>query len=62
ISSLAALIAATFAPVFTAMLYSVRHPYFAAVLIVAAILVLRHRSNIAKLLTGTEGRIGERAS
>ncbi|MPZ43361.1 MAG: glycerol-3-phosphate 1-O-acyltransferase PlsY [Betaproteobacteria bacterium] len=62
ISSLAALIAATSAPVFTAMLYNVRHPYFAAVLMVAAILVLRHRSNIAKLLTGTEGRIGERAS
>jgi glycerol-3-phosphate acyltransferase PlsY len=40
----------------------VHHPYFAAVLILSAILVLRHRSNIAKLLAGTEGRIGERAS
>jgi glycerol-3-phosphate acyltransferase PlsY len=62
ISSLAALVAAASAPVFTAMLYNVHHPYFAAVLIVSAILVLRHRSNIAKLLAGTEGRIGERAS
>ncbi len=61
-TSLAALIAARTAPVFTAMLYHVRHPYFAAVLIVSAILILRHRSNIAKLLAGTEGRIGERAS
>jgi acyl phosphate:glycerol-3-phosphate acyltransferase len=62
ISSLAALIAAAFAPVFTAMLYNLHHPYFIAVLIVSAILVLRHRSNITKLLAGTEGRIGERAS
>jgi glycerol-3-phosphate acyltransferase PlsY len=62
ISSLAALIAATFAPICTAMLYNVRHPYFSAVVLVAAILILRHRSNIAKLLAGTETRIGERAS
>ena len=44
------------------MLYNLHHPYFIAVLIVSALLVLRHRSNIAKLLAGTEGRIGERAS
>ena len=62
ISSLAALVAAAFAPLCTAALYDLRHPYFAAVLAVAAILVLRHRANIAKLLAGTEGRIGERAS
>ena len=62
ISSLAALVAAAFAPLCTAALYGVGHPYFAAVLLVSAILVLRHRSNIAKLLAGTEGRIGERAS
>jgi acyl phosphate:glycerol-3-phosphate acyltransferase len=62
ISSLAALIAAAFAPVFAAMLYNLHHPCFIAVLVVSAILVLRHRSNIAKLLAGTEGRIGERAS
>ena len=62
ISSLAALVAAVFAPLCTAALYDIRHPYFAAVLLVSAILVLRHRSNIAKLLAGTEGRIGERAS
>jgi acyl phosphate:glycerol-3-phosphate acyltransferase len=62
ISSLAALIAAAFAPIATAVLYDLRHPYFLAVLAVAAILVLRHKSNIAKLLAGTEGRIGERTS
>jgi acyl phosphate:glycerol-3-phosphate acyltransferase len=62
ISSLAALIAAVFAPVFSAMLFNLAHPYFFGVLLVAAILVLRHKSNITKLLAGTEGRIGERAS
>lgn len=62
ISSLAALIAALFAPVFAAMLFTVAHPYFAGVALIAAILVWRHKSNIAKLISGTEGRIGERAS
>jgi len=62
ISSLAALVAAVFAPVFTAMLYNPAHPYFGGVLAVAVILVLRHKRNIANLLAGTEGRIGERAS
>jgi glycerol-3-phosphate acyltransferase PlsY len=62
ISSLAALVAATAAPVFTAMLYSLTHPYFFAVLAVSALLGLRHRSNITKLLAGTEDRIGQRAS
>ena len=51
-------VAAAFAPFATAVLYDVRHPYFVSVLIVSAVLVLRHKSNIAKLLAGTEGRIG----
>lgn len=59
ISSLAALISAVFAPVFAAVLYSVGHPYFWGVLIVSVTLMLRHRSNIANLAAGTEGRIGE---
>lgn len=62
ISSLAALIAAVFAPVFTIFLFDVRHPYFIAVAGIALILLLRHKSNIAKLLAGTEGRIGERSA
>lgn len=62
ISSLAALVAAISAPVFAAMLFNVQHPYFPGVALVAAILVVRHKSNIAKLLAGTEARIGERAS
>lgn len=61
ISSLAALVAAVFAPVFTAMLFHLQHPFLLAVACVSAILLVRHKSNIAKLLAGTEGRIGERS-
>jgi len=60
ISSLAALISAIFAPAFTLILFNVQHPYFAAVSAVSVVLLLRHKSNIAKLLAGTEGKIGER--
>lgn len=61
ISSLAALISAVFAPLCAAVLFDLRHPYFFSVLGIAAILLIRHKSNIAKLLNGTEGRIGERS-
>lgn len=62
ISSLAALIAAIFAPVFTIMLFDWRHPYLFAVCGLSAVLLIRHKSNIAKLLSGSEGRIGERSA
>jgi glycerol-3-phosphate acyltransferase PlsY len=62
ISSLAALVAAVFAPVFTLMLFDAGHPFFFAVAGISVILLIRHRSNIAKLLAGTEGRIGEHSS
>ena len=58
ISSLAAIVSALFAPFFTLILYSVGHPYFIAVSFIAALLIWRHRSNIRKLLAGTEGRLG----
>lgn len=58
ISSLAALVAALFAPFFTLILYNYAHPYFAGVVVVSALLVWRHRSNIRNLLAGTEGRLG----
>lgn len=60
ISSLAALVAALFAPAFSLMLFDVRHPYVAGVAILAVILIARHKDNIKNLLSGTEGRIGER--
>ena len=58
ISSLAALVAAVFAPFFTVLLYDAAHPYFAAVTVICVLLVWRHRTNIRKLMNGTEGRIG----
>lgn len=56
-SSLAALIAAVFAPFFTAFILGL-HAYFACVLVMAALLVWRHKANIARLVAGTESRIG----
>jgi acyl phosphate:glycerol-3-phosphate acyltransferase len=58
-SSLAALVAAAFAPFFTALLLGF-DAYFACVLVMAALLVWRHRGNIARLIAGTESRIGAR--
>jgi acyl phosphate:glycerol-3-phosphate acyltransferase len=58
ISSLAALVSAVFAPFFTLLLYNAAHPYFVAVTFICALLIWRHRSNIRKLMNGTEGRIG----
>jgi glycerol-3-phosphate acyltransferase PlsY len=58
-SSLAALVAAAFAPFATALVlgFSV---YAAAVLAISALLVWRHAENIKKLVAGIEGRIGEK--
>jgi glycerol-3-phosphate acyltransferase PlsY len=58
-SSLAALVAAAFAPFFTALVLGFT-PYAAAVLAIGVLLVWRHAENIRKLVAGTESRIGER--
>ncbi len=58
-SSLAALVAAAFAPFFTALVLGFT-PYAGAVLVIGALLVWRHAENIRKLVAGTESRIGER--
>jgi glycerol-3-phosphate acyltransferase PlsY len=58
ISSLAALVSALFAPVFCFMLYGA-HEFTAAVTVISALLIWRHRSNIRNLIAGTEGRIGK---
>ena len=58
-SSLAALVAAAFAPFATALVLGF-NVYAAAVLAISALLVWRHAENIRKLLAGTEGRIGEK--
>ena len=58
-SSLAALAAAVFAPFYYALLFGVRAP-FLAVAFMSALLIYRHRTNIANLLSGKESRIGQK--
>lgn len=58
-SSLAALVAAAFAPFATALVLGF-NAYAAAVLAISMLLVWRHAENIRKLLAGTEGRLGEK--
>ncbi len=60
ISSLAALVSAVFAPVFCYLLYGL-HPFTAAVAVIAALIIYRHKANIRNLLSGTESRIGSRS-
>ena len=58
-SSLAALIAAIFAPFYSGLLFGVDATFF-AVLAMSALLIYRHRQNIANLLAGKEGRLGSK--
>ena len=60
ISSLSALTAAVLAPAYTWLL-DPQPAYLAMVGAMSALLLLRHRSNIQKLLRGEEGRIGEKS-
>ena len=55
-SSLAALVAALFAPLATAFLLDLKSAFFVAVM--SAFLAWRHRGNISRLVAGTEPRIG----
>ena len=55
-SSLAALVAALFAPLATAFLLDLKSALFVAAM--SAFLVWRHRANISRLVAGTEPRIG----
>jgi glycerol-3-phosphate acyltransferase PlsY len=58
ISSLASIVAALGAVLWCGYWYRVEHAYFWSVLIIATLVIWRHRSNIRKLLAGTEDRIG----
>jgi glycerol-3-phosphate acyltransferase PlsY len=58
-SSLASLVSAVFAPVFY-MLLAGADRVSVAIAVMAALLVFRHRANIAKLIAGTESRIGSK--
>jgi len=58
-SSLAALVAAVFAPLWYLFLFG-PDPIAAAVAIMSMLLVWRHAGNIQNLLSGKEGRIGQK--
>jgi acyl phosphate:glycerol-3-phosphate acyltransferase len=58
-SSLAALIAAIFAPLYTFWLFGTQ-PITWTVLVMCTLLVWRHKANIQKLMAGQESRIGSK--
>lgn len=58
-SSLAALVAAVFAPFYYGLLFGTDE-ILLAVLVMSALLVYRHRGNIGNLLAGKESRIGSK--
>ena len=59
-SSLAALIAALFAPLYFIFLFGIQ-PMALAIAIMSALLIWRHQSNIINLLNGTETRLGSKS-
>ena len=60
ISSLSALVAAALAPLYSIGLLGFETAGTLAVSAMSLLLIWRHRSNIVNLLTGKEGRIGEK--
>ena len=58
-SSLAALAAAVFGPIYFVFLFGFQ-PMGIALLVVCLLLIWRHRSNIRNLMNGTESRIGSK--
>jgi len=56
-SSLAALTSSALAPLYVAWL-SPGVPYLATMIVMSAILIFRHRTNIRNLIAGTENKIG----
>ena len=61
ISSLAALIASVLVPVYAYFIVGPQSSYFGACIIIAILVVHRHKSNLINLLTGQEDRIGSKA-
>jgi len=59
-SSLAALVAALFAPFYYGLLFGTE-PQLGAVIVMSILLVLRHSQNIANLVAGKESRIGSKS-
>ncbi len=60
-SSLAALVAAVFAPFYQVLIWA-RGPVALAVAAMGVLLIYRHKANITKLLKGTESKLGQKAA
>jgi glycerol-3-phosphate acyltransferase PlsY len=60
-SSLAAIVAAVFAPFYQWLIWGFDPATFACA-VIAVLLVWRHRANIRKLLDGTESKLGQKAA
>jgi len=58
-SSLAAVVAAVFAPLYYSFLFGARE-MLPALILMSALLLWRHKANLLNLVAGKEGRIGER--
>ncbi|MBL8522103.1 MAG: glycerol-3-phosphate 1-O-acyltransferase PlsY [Betaproteobacteria bacterium] len=58
-SSLAAIVASVFAPVYCFFLFGISAA-LPAVILMSALLVWRHKENIRKLMNGTESKLGEK--
>ena len=56
-SSLAALVASLFAPLYAFYLFGLT-PYFFVTIVMCSLLIWRHKENITKLVNGTESKIG----
>jgi len=59
-SSLAALVAAVFAPFYYGLLFGATDGILLAVVGMSALLIYRHRKNIGNLLAGKESKIGQK--
>ena len=59
--SLGAIVAATFAPFYQALIWGIE-PGLLAIAVMSLLLVWRHMPNIQKLLAGTESRLGQKAA
>ena len=59
LSSLAALVSAVFAPLWYGLLFGV-DAIALAIALMSALLIWRHRANIANLMAGRESRIGQK--
>ncbi|MBV1775148.1 glycerol-3-phosphate 1-O-acyltransferase PlsY [Burkholderiaceae bacterium DAT-1] len=62
ISSLAAIIAALVAPIACWFLLPGHQAIFGAVLAISALLIQRHKQNLLNLISGKEGKIGEKSN